>query len=97
MLAAILALKDMNENGATAVRMTISVGGDSVALKIGGRKDVIDALEIRDEVEQLSKEIQPIAQKYASAISEKYKAFIEKDPEEAAHKIVEWTVSERKL
>ena len=96
-LAAILALKDMNENGATAVRMTISVGGDNVALKIGGRKDVIDALEIRDEVEQLSKEIQPIAQKYASAISEKYKAFIKKDPEEAAHKMAEWTVSERKL
>ena len=97
MLAAILALKDMNENGATAVRMTISVGGDNVALKIGGRKDVIDALEIRDEVEQLSKDIQPIAQKYASAISEKYKAYIKKDPEEAAHKMVEWIVSERKL
>lgn len=96
MLAALIEFEKVNRDGVTALRASISVGIDNVSLKIGGRKDVIDALEIRDEVEQLSKEIQPIAQKYASAISEKYLVFIKKDPEEAAHKMVEWIVTEPK-
>ena len=97
MLAALIAFEKANSDGVTALRASISVGIDNVSLKIGGRKDVVEALGIKEECEQFSKEIQPIATKYANAISEKYKAFVGKDPEEAAHKMAKWLATETKL
>ena len=97
MLATLIAFEKAKNDGATALRASISVGIDNVSLKIGGRKDVIEALGIKEEFEQFSKEIQPIATKYANVISEKYKAFVDKDPEEAAHKMAKWLATETKL
>ena len=97
MLAALIAFEKANSNGVTALMTNISVGMDNVSVKIGGRKDVMDALDIKEECDGFSKEVQPIATKYANAISEKFKAFIDKDPEEAAHKIAKWLVKETKM
>ena len=93
-LAALMAIKEIADSGVTVVEAKITAGVARTEAKVGGRKDVMEEIGVLEDVEALAEEIHPIMEKYSKKIAEKYKAFVTKDPEKAAHKMAKWIAEE---
>ena len=93
-LAALMAIKEIADSGVTVIEAKITTGGTRTEAKVGGRKDVMEEIGVLEDVEAFAEEIRPIMKKYSKKITEKYEAFVTKDPEKAAHKMAKWIVEE---
>lgn len=92
-LAEFMANKVM-ERSVPVVEAKITVGIEKTEANLVGRKEVIDELGAFEDLEAFAEEIRPIMKKYAAKIAKKIEAFIDKNPDKAAHKMAKWLVEE---
>lgn len=83
------------DSGVTVVEVKIKAGVTGIETEVRSRKEFIAEIGARENMETFVEEIRPILEKIGPKITEKYRAFISKDPNKAAHKMAEWLVEER--
>ncbi len=68
----------------------ISLGLTGVQVSARGNQKVVDDLDLKDTLKQLSDELNPIFEKYANIIKVKQGEMISNDPCSAANKYADW-------